>query len=241
MKILTPKIQALLNYSNDITGSNDTTLGDAVKTLCDGYGGSGENPIFYDWIMPNANSNDGAYIDTGISIPEDGADVRIVLAFDNLGKNSMKIFGSTLSTGNSSEMCIGTYTATSVRFDTAVKGYNSIMGTSAPHMCIARCKVNTTTDGAALSADGNSASASFGAATIRAEGNFSLFGYYVNSWGRIGTDQFKCYSIEVYINNKKVFHGIPASDSNGNGLYDIVSNTMKYNANTKGDFVLGND
>lgn len=238
---LSSKIQALINYANETTRAGDTRLGDAVKTLCDGYGGGGGGPTFYDYLMPTTNNNNGAYIDTGVATPADGADVRIVLAFDNLGKNSMKMFGSTLSAANSSEMCISTYTSTSVRFDTAVKGYNSVMGTSAPHVCIARCKVRTTTEGAALSADGNSASASFGAATIRAEGNFSLFGYYVNAWGRMGTDQFKCYGLEIYIDGKKVFHGIPASDSNGAGMYDAVSGTMKYNANTNGAFEVGND
>lgn len=37
MKKLTPKIQALLNYTNEITGTEDTTLGEAIKTLCTNY------------------------------------------------------------------------------------------------------------------------------------------------------------------------------------------------------------
>lgn len=238
---LTSKIQTLIDYANETTGAGDELLGEAVKTLCEGYGGGGGVPTFYDYLMPTTNNNNGAYIDTGVATPADGADVRIVLAFDNLGKNSIKMFGSTLSTGNSSEMCIGTYTSASVRFDTAVKGYNSVMGTSAPHVCIARCKVQSTTEGSALSADGNSASASFGAATISAEGNFSLFGYFVNAWHRMGTDQFKCYGLEIYIDGRKAFHGIPASDDGGAGMYDTVSGTMKYNANTNGAFEVGND
>ena len=38
---ITPKIRALIQYANEKTGAADTTLGDAVKTLCDGYGGGG--------------------------------------------------------------------------------------------------------------------------------------------------------------------------------------------------------
>lgn len=38
---LSSKIQALINYANETTRAGDTTLGDAVKTLCDGYGGGG--------------------------------------------------------------------------------------------------------------------------------------------------------------------------------------------------------
>ena len=38
-KVLTPKIEALTAYANEITGKNDTTLSDAVASLADGYGG----------------------------------------------------------------------------------------------------------------------------------------------------------------------------------------------------------
>lgn len=38
-KVLTPKIEALTVYANEITGKNDTTLSDAVASLADGYGG----------------------------------------------------------------------------------------------------------------------------------------------------------------------------------------------------------
>lgn len=39
MPTLKSKIQGLINYANETTGAGDTLLGDAVKTLCDGYGG----------------------------------------------------------------------------------------------------------------------------------------------------------------------------------------------------------
>lgn len=40
-KVLTPKIEALTAYANEITGKNDTTLSDAVASLASGYGGGG--------------------------------------------------------------------------------------------------------------------------------------------------------------------------------------------------------
>lgn len=40
-KVLTPKIEALTAYANEITGKNDTTLSDAVASLVDGYGQGG--------------------------------------------------------------------------------------------------------------------------------------------------------------------------------------------------------
>lgn len=38
---LTDAINALTRYANETTGQSDTTLSDAVRTLCDGYGGGG--------------------------------------------------------------------------------------------------------------------------------------------------------------------------------------------------------
>lgn len=44
-KILTPKIEALTAYANEITGKNDTTLSDAVHSLGGGYGGGTTYPF----------------------------------------------------------------------------------------------------------------------------------------------------------------------------------------------------
>lgn len=38
---LTDAINALTRYANETTGQSDTNLSDAVRTLCDGYGGGG--------------------------------------------------------------------------------------------------------------------------------------------------------------------------------------------------------
>ena len=42
---LTDAINALTRYANEVTGQSDTTLSDAVRTLCDGYGGGGATPF----------------------------------------------------------------------------------------------------------------------------------------------------------------------------------------------------
>lgn len=41
-QLLTDAINALTRYANETTGQSDTNLSDAVRTLCDGYGGGGE-------------------------------------------------------------------------------------------------------------------------------------------------------------------------------------------------------
>lgn len=43
MTKLSEQIQSLLTYANGVTGEEDTTLGDAVRTLADGFGGGGED------------------------------------------------------------------------------------------------------------------------------------------------------------------------------------------------------
>lgn len=45
---LTDAINALTTYANETTGQSDTTLSDAVRTLCDGYGGGGDSGMD-DW------------------------------------------------------------------------------------------------------------------------------------------------------------------------------------------------
>ena len=46
---LTDAITALTRYANEVTGQSDTNLSDAVRTLCDGYGGGGGSmPHFLD-------------------------------------------------------------------------------------------------------------------------------------------------------------------------------------------------
>lgn len=46
-KVLTPKIEALTAYANEITGKSDTTLSDAVASLADGYGQGGGSTYPY--------------------------------------------------------------------------------------------------------------------------------------------------------------------------------------------------
>lgn len=65
---LTDRINALLTYSNEITGQNDTTLSDAVAHLTAGYGG-GESPILpaeYKQVE-YIQSSGTQYIDTGVT------------------------------------------------------------------------------------------------------------------------------------------------------------------------------
>lgn len=241
---LSDEMQALLAYANETTEVADSTLGDAVKTLCDGYGqGGGEElPTFYDWVKPAESNSTYVYIDTGIPAPPEDSLVTIILAFDSLGKNSLKMFGTTASSGySSSEGCIGTYTPATLQFQHASGGYLANLNESAiPHVGVITYKVQSS-DSAVVSCDGNTASRPFSNSNPLGEGNFSLFGWYVSAWGRMGGDVSKCYGLQIFINSNLVFNGKPAQDENGAGMYDFVTKTMLYNAGSNGSLVVGND
>ena len=46
---LTDAINALTRYANEVTGQSDQTLSDAVRTLCDGYGGGSSETLTHSW------------------------------------------------------------------------------------------------------------------------------------------------------------------------------------------------
>lgn len=50
------RLDSLLDYANGVTGKEDTSLGDAVKTLCDGYGqgDGGSREVFHATFTPEA-------------------------------------------------------------------------------------------------------------------------------------------------------------------------------------------
>lgn len=57
---LSARLAALLTYANETTGAGDTSIGDAVRTLVDGYGAGSKELVFYDKLI----SDGTAYIAT---------------------------------------------------------------------------------------------------------------------------------------------------------------------------------
>lgn len=60
---LTDAITALTRYANEVTGASDTTLSDAVRTLCDGYGGGGGYTV--NEVVERDYTGDMVYTGTG--------------------------------------------------------------------------------------------------------------------------------------------------------------------------------
>lgn len=61
-------LDALLTYANGVTGESDVSIGDAVKTLADGFGGGGAG-----WSEPSfvvENVSDGTYGSVTFDIPD---------------------------------------------------------------------------------------------------------------------------------------------------------------------------
>lgn len=75
---LSSKIQALINYANETTGAGDTRLGDAVKTLCDGYGGGGGNEGYQEVEYLESNGSQFITLNFGFS-PTDVVDTKFAV------------------------------------------------------------------------------------------------------------------------------------------------------------------
>lgn len=84
--------EALLEYANGVTGVNDVRLGDAVKTLCDGYGTGGASDSLTNYVLLNGvysevqnNSAKKPIIDTGVKYSKGHIwEVSLTLKFSNL-------------------------------------------------------------------------------------------------------------------------------------------------------------
>lgn len=62
-------LSGLLTYANGVTGESDTNIGDAVRTLADGYGQGGSS----DWVyIPVTVTPNKYYSSDGIECPYNG-------------------------------------------------------------------------------------------------------------------------------------------------------------------------
>lgn len=239
---LSDEMMALLNYANETTEGADSTLGDAVKTLCDGYGkGGGDLPTFYDWLMPEDSHDSAAYIDTGLAVPEDGVEVRVALDFDNLG-NNCRYVGFSSGTGWTGDGVLGAMNANLLAVTTKYSTrWCPIANDFFPHHVEYKWHVRTESAEIPFYCDNQVAYNAGGGTDDQCGGNFVVFGSCIAAIGRVYTSQFKCYGVKIWIDGRLSFYGRPASDEGGNGLYDFISGTMKYTARQDRVLVVGND
>lgn len=95
---LTDSILALTRYANETTGASDTNLSDAVRTLCDGYGGWGGGNTVSGTFTLGSNLSLQAYGQRipNLQLPFQPDFVFILLdreSFDSLESYSATLFG----------------------------------------------------------------------------------------------------------------------------------------------------
>ena len=75
---ISSRLAALLAYANETTGAGDTTMGDAIRTLCEGYGGGEPLPDGYTQLEYVSSGTAGftGYLDTGI-VPQISDTIKI--------------------------------------------------------------------------------------------------------------------------------------------------------------------
>lgn len=76
-------LDALLTYANGVTGAADTNIGDAVKTLADGFGGS--SPLVE--LAGVGEVVEDAYVDAGMIKPYSGWSVSKSYVLPNGARN----------------------------------------------------------------------------------------------------------------------------------------------------------
>lgn len=217
---ITPKIRALIQYANEKTGAADTTLGDAVKTLCDGYmqGGGGDKghglPDEYqevEWV--------GASRDVSFSYPARMFTVpntiRIKMRWHD--RNSRQLMG----VGNNYIGCdaSGVYEtrATSIGIPVSIDGFDEVVRiqfTNGSVLCINNYAPSS------LAQAGSNGNAQLNM--------FSAYGY------KCACDVAELQFTEA---DGDVYHLIPCyrKSDNAIGFYNLVDSTFSQYGTSKGE------
>lgn len=224
---ISSRLASLLAYANEATGAEDTRIGDAIKTLCDGYGG-GDKLVFYDKLTGDGD----AYIDTGIVINgttdvismDAMCGVRNVVFFgarssytsilqlsqQNVIQKNIRVFigsatASTLNTdGVHSKIVNMEMNLPSLTFTSGTQSGTLPRNTGIPNLSVWLFKSNNT----------------YGTST---NGASTFSNFKVTRAGSVIIDLYPC---------KK--NGEP-------GMWDVISEAFFGNANTSGTFTVSND
>lgn len=223
---ISSRLAALLAYANETTGAGDTTMGDAIRTLCDGYGQGGEL-IFYEKLIGDGT----AYINTGAPYVE-GYTYAARLCIPQT-TNSW-VMGAWTSNkgltvtrnGNYVRLRLNTADTTAVSIGSDVVGYHDIDFVFTTQSNISYTLDNTTINTGRNVSNGGS--------------NVFLFGY--SSGAAVGTyarnpSSFQSYTVKDESLNE-VMHLVPCTYNGEAGMWDLVSQTFFGNAASSGQFTV---
>lgn len=222
---LSSKLIALIAYANSITHKADATIGDAVRSLVEGYGGV-KGYTFHSFLQSDGN----AYIDTNFLVKR--RDYKFVIDYQLRDYQTIDVLLSTTATGNDGLRLVFSSNAIYHNYcdknriqtnNTSLYLYNknrNVVEYSVDGIYKNGVKIVSTTNGT----------------------------YWTDSTLKIFHEHFYNYSTKAYLygfkilqNSTVIMNLIPASrDSDGVcGMYDLVTDTFLTNANTEGKFTVG--
>ena len=222
---ISSRLASLLAYANETTGAGDTTMGDAIRTLCEGYGGG--ELIFYEKLIGDGK----AYINTGAPYVE-GYTYAARLCIPQT-TNSW-VMGAW--TGNKGvtvtrngiyvRLRLNTADTNAVSIGSDVVGYHDIDFVFTTQSNISYTLDNTTINTGRMTSNGGS--------------NVFLFGY--SSGSAVGTyarnpSSFQSYTVKNESLNE-VMHLVPCTYNGEAGMWDLVSQTFFGNAASSGQFTV---
>lgn len=222
---ISSRLAALLAYANETTGAGDTTMGDAIRTLCEGYGGG--ELVFYEKLI-----GDGvAYINTGAPYVEGYTYAARLCIPQTTNSWVMGAWtgnkGVTVTrNGNYVRLRLNTADTNAVSIGSDVVGYHDIDFVFTTQSNISYTLDNTTVNTGRMASNGGS--------------NVFLFGY--SSGAAVGTyarnpSSFQSYTVKNESLNE-VMHLVPCTYNGEAGMWDLVSQTFFGNAASSGQFTV---
>lgn len=229
---ISSRLAALLAYANETTGAGDTTMGDAIRTLCEGYGGG--ELVFYEKLIGDGT----AYINTKY-IPTTNL-TRLFVDFsadaayaDVLGCRSGSTSNNSVALSTGTQNKSPTY---SIFYRNNVS-YN--LGATATNGWKVTIKATETGYNAETLYAGSSSPS---VKSITKQTNvpncpLTIFGSNVNNVHQTYTNTLVVKRVEV-VDGSTSMNLVPCTYNGEAGMWDLVSQTFYGNAASSGQFTV---
>lgn len=222
------KLSALLAYANSVTGAGDVRLGDAIRTLCEGYGG--DEPVPSGVVFYNRLIGDGrAYIRTDF-IPMPGDDVTL----EWKSKVVLTSLPCPISSGTGTYIFI--ITGSFFKYFTSGEASSMVYIVDnfyrmhfLPDGTLERENLDTGTTGSVTSEVSKTKQPSGGELFLFRRANLATGA------------ALEIRSLLIKRNDAVVLDLRPCTYEGTPGMWDMVSNTFLGNAGTTGSFTVAND
>lgn len=230
---ISSRLAALLAYANETTGAGDTTMGDAIRTLCEGYGGG--ELIFYEKLIGDGT----AYIDTK-HVPTTALKYICIDCISKEQNTNVAGCRNATTSNNNLSFYIGSLnrTATYSIFYRNIVNYN--YGTTAENGWTIKVEeietgYDVTTKAATLSSGSTRSITKY---TNVPNCSFHLFS--VNTNGKADTNGSGHLEMKRFelVDGSTSLHLVPCTYNGEAGMWDLVSQTFFGNAASSGQFTV---